>query len=407
MDRDWVLHVMDTVSGFSRGETGITRLALSPEEMQARSYVTGLMQELGMRIRVDAIGNIIGRLEGTDPAAAPVCVGSHLDSVPEGGRYDGVLGVVAGLAAIRRIIKEGHTKHPLELIIFTAEESSRFGFATMGSKAMAGIADLKAWGKAKDSQGIGFLEALAAVGFLPDQIDSASRIGEALHAFVELHIEQGPVLEDAGLPIGIVEAIAAPTRLKIRVEGTPGHSGTTPMDSREDALVTAAQIILAVREVALSRYGEGTVGTVGNIKVNPGVMNVIPGLAEMWVDIRGVDHDSIVETVQELKDEISIIAEAEGTTVAIEVLTSDKPVRLHQSVSAAVEQACKDLKVSYRRMNSGAGHDAMHMAALCPTGMIFIPCARGISHNPEEFAAPDDIMTGIDVLTRTLRSLAE
>ena len=134
MDRDWVLHVMDTVSGFSRGETGITRLALSPEEMQARSYVTGLMQELGMRIRVDAIGNIIGRLEGTDLAAAPVCVGSHLDSVPEGGRYDGVLGVVAGLAAIRRIIKEGHTKHPLELIIFTAEESSRFGYATMGSK---------------------------------------------------------------------------------------------------------------------------------------------------------------------------------------------------------------------------------------------------------------------------------
>ena len=144
MDREWVLHVMETVSGFSRGETGITRLALSPEEMQAREYVSGLMQELGMTIRVDAIGNIIGRLAGTDPAAAPVIVGSHLDSVPEGGRYDGVLGVIAGLAAIRRIVKEGTTKHPLELIIFTAEESSRFGFATMGSKAMAGVADLVA-----------------------------------------------------------------------------------------------------------------------------------------------------------------------------------------------------------------------------------------------------------------------
>ena len=407
MDREWVLHVMETVSGFSRGETGITRLALSPEEMQAREYVSGLMQELGMTIRVDAIGNIIGRLAGTDPAAPPVIVGSHLDSVPEGGRYDGVLGVIAGLAAIRRIAKEGTTKHPLELIIFTAEESSRFGFATMGSKAMAGIADLKAWSKAKDPQGIGFMEALSAVGLQPEQIETASRVGEPLHAFVELHIEQGPVLEDAGLAIGVVEAIAAPTRLKIKVEGTPGHSGTTPMDSREDALVTAAQIILAVREVALSRYGEGTVGTVGNIKVNPGVMNVIPGVAEMWVDIRGVNHDSIVETLQELKDEISIIAEAEGTTVAIEVLTSDKPVRLHPTISAAVENACKDLKVSYRRMNSGAGHDAMHMASLCPTGMIFVPCARGISHNPEEFASPDDIMTGLDVLTRTVRSLAE
>jgi len=407
MDRDWVLNVLETIAGYSRGETGITRLALAEEEIQARAYVTDIMQKMGMTIRVDAIGNIIGRLEGTDTAAAPVIVGSHLDSVPEGGRYDGVLGVVAGLAAIRRIQKDGHTKHPLELIIFTAEESSRFGFATMGSKAMAGVADIKAWSKAKDPQGISFMEALSAAGFQPDKIESASRVGEPIHSFIELHIEQGPVLEDAGLAIGVVEAIAAPTRLKIKVEGTPGHSGTTPMDSREDALVTAAQIILAVREVALSRYGEGTVGTVGNIKAHPGVMNVIPGLAELWVDIRGVNHESIVETLQELKDEISIITEAEGTTVSIEVLTSDKPVTLHPTIINSLEAACKDLKAPYKRMNSGAGHDAMHMASICPTGMIFIPCARGISHNPEESAAPDDIMTGVDVLTRTMRSLAE
>lgn len=407
MDRDWVLNVLETISGYSRGEKGITRLALSEEEMKARVYATDIMQKMGMAVRVDAIGNIIGRLEGTDAAAAPVIVGSHLDSVPEGGRYDGVLGVVAGLAAIRRIQKEGKTRHPLELIIFTAEESSRFGFATMGSKAMAGMPDIKAWSKAKDSQGISFMEALSSVGFQPEKIESASRVGEPIHAFVELHIEQGPVLEDAGLTIGVVEAIAAPTRLKIKVEGVPGHSGTTPMDSREDALVTAAQIVLAVREVALSRYGEGTVGTVGNIKAHPGVMNVIPGLAELWVDIRGVNHESIVETLQELKDEISIITEAEGTTVLIEVLTSDKPVTLHPSIINAVEAACKELRVPYKRMNSGAGHDAMHMASICPTGMIFIPCARGISHNPEESAAPDDIMSGVDVLTRTMRSLAE
>lgn len=407
MDRDWVLHVLETISGFSRGENGITRLALSEEELKARGYVAELMQELGMSIRTDGIGNIIGRLEGTDSAAAPVIVGSHLDSVPEGGRYDGVLGVVGGLAAIRRIKAAGHTKHPLELIIFTAEESSRFGFATMGSKAMAGVADIKAWSKAKDPQGVSFIEALKAAGLPADDIPSASRVGEPIHAFVELHIEQGPILEDENFAIGVVEAIAAPTRLKIKVEGTPGHSGTTPMDSREDALVTAAQIVLAVREVALSRYDDGTVGTVGNLKVHPGVMNVIPGIAEMWVDIRGVNHESIVDTLQELKDEISIIAGAEGTTVSIEVLTSDKPVRLNPMVINAVEAACRDLKVSYKRMNSGAGHDAMHMAAIGPAGMIFIPCARGISHNPEESAAPADIMTGIDVLTRTLRDLAE
>ena len=245
MDRDWVLHVIETISGCSRGEKGITRLALSEEELKARGYVVGLMQEIGMKIRVDGIGNIIGRLEGTDAAAPPVIVGSHLDSVPEGGRYDGVLGVVGGLTAIRRIKETGHTKHPLELIIFTAEESSRFGFATMGSKAMSGAADIRAWSKAKDPQGVSFLEALTAAGLPADQIESASRVGEPIHAFVELHIEQGPVLEDEELEIGVVEAIAAPTRLKIKVEGTPGHSGTTPMDTREDALVTAAQIVIA------------------------------------------------------------------------------------------------------------------------------------------------------------------
>ena len=407
MDRDWVVNVLEKISGFSRGDNGITRLALSEEDLQARGYVTGLMQELGMKIRVDAIGNIIGRLAGTDPEAAPVIVGSHLDSVPEGGRYDGVLGVVGGLTAIRRIKEGGNTRRPLELIIFTAEESSRFGFATMGSKAMAGVADVRSWAKAKDPQGVSFLEALSAAGLPSDNIEAASRVGEPIHAFVELHIEQGPILEDEELAIGVVEAIAAPTRLKIKVEGTPGHSGTTPMDCREDALVTAAQIVLAVREVALSRYSDGTVGTVGNLKVYPGVMNVIPGIAEMWVDIRGVDHESVVETLQELKDEISIIAEAEGTTVSIEVMTSDKPVRLNPMVINTVETACKDLKVSYKRMNSGAGHDTMYMASLAPAGMIFIPCANGISHNPEESASPADIMTGIDVLTRTMRALAE
>ena len=272
---------------------------------------------------------------------------------------------------------------------------------------MAGVADIKAWSKAKDSKGVTFMEALAAAGMEPDKIETASRVGEAIYAFIELHIEQGPVLEDEGLSIGVVEAVAAPTRLKIKVEGNPGHSGTTPMDSRQDALVAAAQVVLAVRDIAAARYSEGTVGTVGNLKVNPGVMNVIPGLVEMWVDIRGVDHESIVDTLQELKDEISIIAEAEGVTISIEVLTSDKPVRLHSLVSNAVEAACKEMKIPYRRMNSGAGHDAMHMASIAPAGMIFIPCAGGISHNPEESASPADIMKGIDILTRTMRSLAE
>ena len=407
MDKDWVLRVIETISGYSRGENGITRLALSSEELEARKYVTGLMVELGMTVSTDAIGNIIGRLEGTEPQLPAVAVGSHIDSVPEGGRYDGVVGVVAGLAAIRRIRSMGQTRNPMELIVFTAEESSRFGYATMGSKAMAGVPDIQGWAKAKDSQGISFFEALSSSGFQPDKIAEVVRDGRTIKSFIEMHIEQGPILEMEKLPIGIVEAIAAPTRLKIRVDGTPGHSGTTPMDSRQDALVTAAQIILAIRDIASSNYREGTVGTVGNIKVNPGVMNVIPGIAEMWVDIRGVKHENIVATIQDIKDEISNITEIEGTTVSIEVLTSDKPVQLHAEISALAEESCKLMGIPYKRMNSGAGHDAMHMARLCPTGMIFIPCTGGVSHNPDEDASPQSIMTGIDVLTKMLQRMAE
>lgn len=407
MDNEWIMQTLTRIAEFSSGENGITRLALSAEDMQARDYVMELMRENGMTVRVDNIGNIIGVLAGSDAEAAPVIVGSHLDSVPQGGRYDGVLGVVSGLAAIRRLKAAGGVRRPLELIVFTAEESSRFGYGTMGSKTLAGVADLKIWEKAKDPQGVTFFEALSGAGFQPDKLESVSRAGEPLHAFVELHIEQGPMLENEGLCIGVVEAIAAPTRLKIKIEGTADHSGATPMDTRQDALVAAAQVVLAVRDVALEHYPEGTVGTVGNIKVYPGVMNVIPGLAELWVDIRGVDHESIVDTLQEIKDEISVISEAEGVTISIEVLTSDKPVRLHSLVINAVEAACKEMKISYRRMNSGAGHDAMHMAAICPAGMIFIPCAKGISHNPQESVASEDIMHGTEVLTRTMRALAE
>lgn len=405
MDKQWVMDTIAALAKFSAGGPGITRLAFSDEDRGAGEYIQELMLQSGLTVRRDSFGNIIGRLEGMTPDAPAVATGSHLDTVPEGGRYDGVVGVVGGLAAIRRLAGQGPLNYPLELIVFMAEESSRFGFATMGSKAMIGSVNT-AWAKAKDQAGNAFADALARQGIDLADARTAVRSREEFNAFLELHIEQGPILERAEKTIGIVEAIAAPTRLKIVVDGTAGHSGTTPMDDRQDALVSAAMIILAVQEIAMEQAHRGTVGTVGVIRNHPNVMNVIPGRVEMGVDIRGVDHDSIIETIQDVKDAVSTIADGQETPVAIEVVTSDKPVPLNPDIIQTIESVCRQLSIPHKRMNSGAGHDAMNMAALTPTGMIFIPCRAGISHNPDEEADPDDIMRGIDVLAATIQQLA-
>jgi N-carbamoyl-L-amino-acid hydrolase len=405
MDKQWVMATIDELARMSAGGPGITRLAFSDEDRRAGEYIQELMRQSGLAVRRDPFGNIIGRLEGTVPGAPAVATGSHLDTVPQGGKFDGVVGVVGGLAAIRRLAERGPLPHPLELIVFMAEESSRFGFATMGSKAMTGLASA-AWSKAKDQAGESLPDVLARQGIDLTGARSAARGREEFAAFLELHIEQGPLLERSEKSIGIVEAIAAPTRLRVVVEGTAGHSGTTPMDDRQDALVSAAMIIIAVQEIALEHHHRGTVGTVGVIQNHPNVMNVIPGRVEMGVDIRGVDHDSIIETIQDIKDAVSTIADGQDTPVAIEVVTSDKPVPLNPDIIQTIESVCRQLDLPFKRMNSGAGHDAMNMAAITPTGMIFIPCRAGISHNPDEDADPDDIMRGIDVLTATLQQLA-
>ena len=205
----------------------------------------------------------------------------------------------------------------------------------------------------------------------------------------------------------MVEAIAAPTRMKMSVEGEAAHSGATPMGDRRDALVSAAMIILAVEEIALEQSHRGTVGTVGALKVHPGVMNVVPGKVELWIDIRGVDYESVIETIQEIKDTVSDIAEERETPVSIEVMSSEKPVQLNADIVAIIEGVCRKLDLPYRVMNSGAGHDAMNIAQIAPAGMVFIPCRGGVSHNPDEFASIDDIMAGIDVLEKSLYELAK
>jgi len=406
MDSGWVMEIIERLSEFGKTERGITRLAFSDAERQAREYVQHLMRETGLDVRVDAFGNTIGRLEGTDKNSPAVVIGSHLDTVPQSGKYDGAVSVVAGLAAVKRLKNMGDLKYPVELIVFVAEEPSRFGYSTMGSKAMVGRANIGAWGKARDQAGIAFTAALSEQGIDWSQIKTVARRKEEIKAFLELHIEQGSVLQRSGKNIGLVEMIAAPTQLRIVVEGTAAHSGATPMDERHDALVSAAMIVLAVQEVAMTENHRGTVGTVSVLKVLPNAINVVPGAVEMGVDIRGVNHESVIETIQEIKDAISTIADDQETPVAIEVLSSDKPVAVDSEIIRICEDACRNLKMSFRRMPSSAWHDAVNMATKVPAGIIFIPCRDGISHNPDEYAAPEHIMSGIAVLTASLYELA-
>ncbi len=407
MDQAWVQATFDGIARFGKGERGFNRLVFTEADWAACDYFAGLMREAGLTVRMDAWGNLIGRLEGTEPEAPGVATGSHLDTVPEGGNYDGGVGSVTGLGALMRLKARGPLRHPLELIIFRGEESSRFGIHTMGSKVMSGVATADAWRGVKDHTGTPLTQVLAARGLDLARLPEAVRKPGELKAFVEVHIEQCFVLEQAGIPIGVVEAIAAPIRLKITVEGVASHSGATPMGKRRDALVTACHVVLAVEAEAKKRADRRIVGTVGVLQASPGALNVVPGRVELWADVRGIDEASLGEMAAAVTVAAHRIADREGTRMTVETLTSDSPVPMHPTVIAAIEAACRRLGVSHQRMPSGAGHDAMNMARIAPAGMIFIPCRGGISHNPDEYAAPADIVRGMDVLTETLATLAQ
>lgn len=407
MESSWIMNEIEQIAQFGKDKRGVTRLAFSPADCAARDYVIKLMRESGLAIRIDEIGNIIGRIDGTDDKAAPVVTGSHLDTVPEGGKFDGIVGVIGGIAALRTLKARGPLTHPLEVIVFSGEEPSRFGMPAIGSRVMAGLANEKALGKLRDQDGISFAQLLAEQGLEISNLSKAVRRSSEVKAFIELHIEQGTALEKANKSIGIVETIAAPARCKIIVEGVAAHSGTTPMDERQDALVSAAMIILAVNEIALEQADRGIVGTVGALKVYPGTMSVVPGLVEMLVDIRGIDHTSIIECLQEIKDAVSEIAERQNTGVAIEILSSERPANLDSEIIQLLGGICRQQKLAYQFMISGTGHDAMNMSRISPAGLILIPCKEGISHNPDEYASLEDIQQGIAVLTEALYQLAK
>ncbi|NLH44848.1 MAG: Zn-dependent hydrolase [Acholeplasmataceae bacterium] len=405
VNQERVNRLIEGIAGFGKSEKGITRLAYSKEDFAAQKWLLEQIADLKLTVTQDAIGNTFLRREGKNSQLEPVAMGSHLDTVAQGGAYDGVLGVVGALEVLYMLQNE-ELERPVEVIIFRAEESTRFGFATIGSKIMAGVGSPEKFSSAAKKNEASFEECLKENGYNPEDYAKAVKQEGCFKCFLELHIEQGKVLDETGEQIGIVKNIAAPTRFKIIVEGIADHSGATPMDFRRDALVAGAKLILAVQEAASEESENGTVATVGVVETEPGSINVIPGKVTLWVDLRGVDSESIQNAMESINEAVSFVAEEDSVRITVDMLTSDEPVPLSEDLANIFEEICQEKEISYRVMNSGAGHDAMHMAKLVPTSMVFIPCKDGISHNPDEYASPQNIAVGIEVLAAAVMHLA-
>ena len=399
---------LDEVSKFGAlKERGITRLAFSKEEKEAREYVKSLMQEMGMSIKEDAIGNIIGRIEGEANLSA-VASGSHLDSVPLGGCYDGTLGVMCALEAIRSI-KESNISHkrPLELMIFSCEESSRFNMATVGSKVMSGKLSVEKLLSLKDKDGISVYEAAKIFGCDVANLKNAKLEKDTLHSYIELHIEQGPVLDTQKIPLGIVTGIASPIRYELNILGKADHSGATPMYMRQDALVCASEIILGIEKIASLEAGPTTVATVGFAHAIPGVLNVIPGEVKLGIDIRDISKEELLLADQKITALIETITQKRGLTYTLKQLSKDFPTSLDQEVIQTIQNEANALGIPTLLLPSGAGHDAMHMVDIAQfTGMIFVPCKEGISHNVAEEIDMEDVIKATNVLAKSLIALA-
>ena len=391
---------------FGKTEAGITRLAYTSTDKAAQMWLLKELEYMNLEVREDVLGNLFLRRPGLDPTLPPVACGSHLDTVIHGGAYDGMCGVVGALEALNMLSDET-LRRSVEVIVFRAEESSRFGFATIASKLITGKATPEKFANACRKDDITFKEAVKEWGGNLDAYEKAVLKPGSYKCFAEMHIEQGKVLEETGHQIGIVHSIAAPTRFKLHITGMADHSGATPMGFRKDALVSAAKMILAVETAAINEKENGTVGTVGIVDVEPGSINVVPGKVTLWVDVRGVNTESIQRTLKEIRQAAQGTARTDGVEIKEEMLTSDTPVALDEKLAARSEAICKEQKKSFLHMNSGAGHDAMHMPAICPTTMLFIPCKGGISHNPEEFAKTEDICAGIEVLAEILKREAQ
>lgn len=383
---------------------GITRLSFTKEERAAKEKVASYMKEAGLTVYEDAVGNLLGRKEGKDPEAAVVLVGSHLDSVYNGGMFDGPLGVLSAVEVLQTMNERGvETKHPIEVVAFTDEEGARFSFGMIGSRGMAGTLSEEELAH-QDKHGISIAEAMKEAGLDPSEIGKAERRKGSVKAYVELHIEQGRVLEEANLPVGIVTGIAGLVWAKFTVEGKAEHAGATPMPIRRDPLVAAAQMIQMIEQEA-KKIGT-TVGTVGQMQVFPGGINVIPARVEFSLDLRDIDAAVRDNVFQSIIERAQQIGQERNVKVTVERLQEMPPVLCSELVQNAAKEACKQLGFDVFSLPSGAAHDGVQLVDLCPIGMVFVRSKDGISHSPEEWSSKEDCAAGANVLYHTVMRLA-
>jgi allantoate deiminase len=393
----------ELLAAYSEEASRLTRRYGTMALAEAGEAVAAWMRDAGMSVRRDAVGNVIGRLDVPQPDAPALLLGSHLDTVPDAGRYDGALGVLAGIAVAERL-REAELPFALEVVAFADEEGSRFGTAFLGSSVLAGSFDAAALSRT-DAGGVTLEEAVRGFGGDPEALDGAGPPPGSLVGYAELHIEQGPVLDELELPIGVVSGIAGQTRVALRLTGRPGHAGTVPMDLRRDALAAAAEVIVAVE--TLARETPGLVATVGEVTVRPGAPNVIPGQAELVLDVRHPEDADRVWAVARLRERAGQIASARRIEHEWELLHTQAAVRCDPGLTGRMWEAVRDVGVQPHAVASGAGHDAATMAGIAPVAMLFVRCAGGVSHHPDESVSEADARVAVDALTRFVELVAE
>jgi len=408
IDQDRELSEIDALARITAVEPpAVTRIVFTPADLKARAWIKARCEEAGLRVREDAIGNTFARWEGSDPAAPAVGTGSHIDAIPNAGKYDGVVGVLGGLEAIRALRQSGfRPRSSIELLIFTAEEPTRFGIGCLGSRLLSGALTADTARKLTDSDGAMLDEVRREAGFGGD-LERVKLTSGYYKAFIELHIEQGPLLERQKIPLGIVTKIAAPASLRILIEGSGGHAGGVLMPDRRDALCAAAELILEIESAARTSGAVDTVATVGICEVFPGAVNSIPNKARLSVDIRDTDlqrRDLVMNTVETT---CKSIAATRQVSIQIDLLNADAPADCAPAIVEALSQSCRKHELKFMPMVSRAYHDSLFIARIAPVAMLFIPCRNGYSHRPDEYAAPEDIARGALVLAETLGALSE
>jgi ureidoglycolate amidohydrolase len=411
IDQTRLMSELQTLATFTDAEpvdngTSVTRIVFSADDLRARTWLKELATAEGFEVRDDAVGNIFIRWVGTDPQLPAVATGSHTDAIPHAGMYDGTVGVLGGLEAMRALKRSGlQPRRSIELVMFTSEEPTRFGIGCLGSRLISGTLDPAKADTMLDKDEATLAAVRSAAGFM-GPLSSVRLSPNHYHAWLELHIEQGPLLEREGISLGIVTSIAAPAGYRFTIIGFGGHAGALLMPDRRDALCAAAELILSVEKHTLATGAIDTVATIGTCEVHPGAVNSVPSRVVLQLDIRDTDPTRRESVMQAVRRDCEDLQQLRKVTITEELVNADSPAQSSPHIVQLLEALCTEQGIPYKKMVSRAYHDSLFMARIAPIAMIFIPCHNGVSHRPDEYAAPDDTTLGVHLLASVLAKLA-